>query len=112
MTTRFNKKFVLGTLLMLLTAATLAACGDSANTATSAPIVATTGAASATTAAGLSSNGTTANAGAAPNPPSGTPDAGAGSPGAGRGPGQGGFNVTTGTVQSYDATSKSLTVME
>jgi hypothetical protein len=106
MTTKFNKKFILGPFLMVLTAVTLVACGDTP-TATPAP-VATTAAAS-TTAAAAGSNSTTAasNSGAAPS----------GTPGAGTGRGQGGgfgggFNVVTGTVQTYDSTSKSLTVQE
>lgn len=107
-----SKKIILGTLLILLTATILVACGD----ATATPgTVATTAAGSSTTAAASGSNstspagsnatGTTGAAGANPGGP-------ANGAGQGQGRGQGMFNVTTGTVQSYDAASKSLTVAE
>lgn len=108
---KFNKKFFWGPILLLITVVTLAACGDTP-TATPAAAAATT-AATSTTAAASGSNSTAAagNNGAAPggNLPSGTPGAGFGR---GQGSFGGGFNVVTGTVQTYDAASKSLTVQE
>ena len=100
--------FILGSAILGL--ALLSACGDS--TATNIPAAAT----SATTAAATSgaSNAAPGNNGA--NPPAGiTPGANGqpgGAPGQGQfgGPGQFGGQVISGTVQSYDSSTKALVV--
>lgn len=101
--------FILGSAIVAL--ALLSACGDS--TATNIPA-----AASSTTAAANSGTSNAAHSNNAANPPAGTtPGANGqpgGAPGQGQfgGPGQGQFGgqLITGTIQSYDATSKALVV--
>lgn len=91
-----NKKPIVAALFLLITAALLVACGD---TPAAAPASTTAAAANgAATTAAANANGATGAA----NP------ANAAAPGAGGNRGQ--FNAVTGTVVSYDATSRSLTV--
>jgi hypothetical protein len=105
---------MMGTML-LLAAFGLAACGDSATSSSNAqpaaavsPAATTSNPTSGTTAANAAGNATN-NANSNPGQAA-PPAANGGTPGAG-GPNRGNFNPPlTGMVQSYDATSKILTV--
>jgi hypothetical protein len=101
--------FILGS--AVLAVALLSACGDS--TATSIPAAATTAATSAANSG--NTNAAPGNNGA--NPPAGTTPGANGQPGQpGGAPGQGQFGgggqVISGTLQSYDASTKMLVVKD
>lgn len=101
---RLNKKPIVAALFLLITAALLVACADTPTDTPAAAPASTTAAANGSATTAAATNGTAA-AGANPtNGAAGNPANGA--PGANRGQ----FNVVNGTVASYDATAKSLTV--
>jgi hypothetical protein len=99
-------------LLFAVLALILAACGDAA---TSTPVPQpTTAAASATTAASGNANSGAANTGNNANPGQGNAAGSPGAPGAnGNGGGRGNFTPpVNGTIESYDASAKTLTVKD
>ncbi|HEX2914355.1 MAG TPA: hypothetical protein VH186_26380 [Chloroflexia bacterium] len=108
-----NLKKTVGSGLVLLTLALgLAACGENASSSTNAPAAAVASA-SSTTAAGNASgtSSTGANAGSAAQSNSAVPANGNGTGGRQGGFGRGNFGpAITGTIQSYDANSQTLTV--